>query len=63
VLHEGRQHGTPQVADSHRTHSRLDTRSSRYVALVSRGESSCRLSFAEIVTSGSGWGIRWIGER
>jgi hypothetical protein len=40
-----------QVADSYDTHSRLDTRTSRYAALVNR-ESLCRLSSAEIVAGG-----------
>ena len=51
-----------QVADSHGTHGRLDTRTSRHAALVNR-ESSCGLSSAEMVASGSGWGIGWMGER
>src|SRR6516164_4712532 len=45
-----------QVADSHGTHGRLDTRTLRHAALVNR-ESLCGLSSAEIVASGSGWGI------
>ncbi len=51
-----------QVADSHGMHSRLDMRTSHHVALVNR-ENSCGLSSAEIVASGSGWGIGWMGER
>jgi len=50
------------VADSHGRHSRLDTRTSRHAALVNR-ESSCGPSSAEIVASGSRWGIGWMGER
>jgi len=59
-LHEDRRHGTLQVADSHGAHSRLDTRTLCHTALVNR-ESSCRLSSAEMVASGSGWGIGWMG--
>jgi hypothetical protein len=55
-------HGTLQVADSHGTHGRLDTRISRHAALVNK-ESSCGLSSAEMVAGGSGWGIGWMGER
>jgi hypothetical protein len=50
------------VADSHSTHGRLDTRTPRHAALVNT-ENPCELSFAEMVASGSGWGIGWIGER
>jgi hypothetical protein len=53
---------TLQVADSHGTHSRLDTRTLRHAALVNR-EGSCRLSSAEMVASSSGWGIGWMGGR
>ena len=55
-------HSTLQVTDSHNTHSRLDMRISRYATLVNK-ESSCWLSSAEMVASGSGWGIGWMGER
>ena len=43
-------------------HGRLDMRTSRHAALVNR-ESSCELSSAEMVASGSGWRIGWMGER
>jgi hypothetical protein len=43
-------------------HGRLDTRTSRYAALVNR-ESSCRLGSLEMAASGSGWGIGWMSER
>ncbi len=51
-----------QVADSHSIYSRLDMRTSHYVALINR-ESSYGLSSAEMVASGSRWGIGWMGER
>jgi hypothetical protein len=50
------------MADLHSTHGRRDRRTSRDAALVNK-ESSCRLSPAEIVASGSGWRIGWMGER